>query len=145
MVGPAALWDEPAARPVIEGIQWLELEPTEAFHRVAQPRSLSSISRIFKRLFDICFSMLVLLITLPIYPIVLLAIYLEDGRPFFFAHRRETKGGREFHCLKFRSMRKDAEKIKQEMKQENQADGPQFFFFDDRRLTRVGRVLRAEY
>jgi exopolysaccharide production protein ExoY len=46
----------------------------------------------------------------------MLAIWLEDGRPFFFGHMRETIGGREFPCLKFRSMRKDAEQIKQELK-----------------------------
>jgi lipopolysaccharide/colanic/teichoic acid biosynthesis glycosyltransferase len=72
----------------------------------------------------------------------LLAIWFEDGRPFFFSHRRETKGGHEFGCVKFRSMRKDAEKIKAELKKLNQADGPQFYMENDPRLTKVGKFLR---
>ena len=39
-------------------------------------------------------------------------------------------------------MRKDAEKMKAELKAKNQADGPQFFMENDPRLTRVGRFLR---
>jgi lipopolysaccharide/colanic/teichoic acid biosynthesis glycosyltransferase len=72
----------------------------------------------------------------------MLAIWLEDGRPFFFGHLRETRGGREFPCYKFRSMRKDAEQIKAQLEAANQADGPQFFIKDDPRLTRVGRFIR---
>jgi lipopolysaccharide/colanic/teichoic acid biosynthesis glycosyltransferase len=52
-------------------------------------------------------------------------------------------GGKPFPCLKFRSMRKDAEKIKAQLAAQNQADGPQFFIENDPRLTRVGRLLRA--
>ena len=96
-----------------------------------------------KRLFDIVFALLALLLTLPIYPLVMIAIWLEDGRPWFFAHRRESKGGKEFGCLKFRSMRKDAERIKQQLCGDNQSDGPQFFMKRDPRLTRVGRFIRA--
>jgi len=51
-------------------------------------------------------------------------------------------GGKEFPCIKFRSMRKDAEKIKANLAAANQADGPQFFMDDDPRLTLVGRYLR---
>src|SRR5258705_5443333 len=74
----------------------------------------------------------------------MLAIWLEDGWPVFFAHRRETTGGREFPCLKFRSMYRDAEKRKQELlaQGKNQAHGPQFFMERDVRVTRVGRFLR---
>ena len=72
----------------------------------------------------------------------MLAIYLEDGRPFFFLHPRETLGGREFGCIKFRSMRKDADKIKAQLASNNQADGPQFFIKNDPRLTRIGRLIR---
>ena len=39
-------------------------------------------------------------------------------------------------------MRKDAEKLKAQLKDQNQADGPQFFIENDPRLTRVGKLLR---
>ena len=71
-----------------------------------------------------------------------MAIAIEDGLPIFFVHRRETLEGREFPCLKFRSMRRDAERMKAGLRCRNRADGPQFFVDRDPRLTRVGRLLR---
>jgi lipopolysaccharide/colanic/teichoic acid biosynthesis glycosyltransferase len=98
--------------------------------------------RALKRSFDILFSLLVLILTIPVYIPIMIAIVIEDGRPFFFAHRRQTLGGKEFPCLKFRTMRRDAEKIKAELVAQNAADGPQFFMENDPRVTKVGRILR---
>jgi lipopolysaccharide/colanic/teichoic acid biosynthesis glycosyltransferase len=144
VIGPAVVWDDAACRPETEAIEWLTIEPTTPPppepHQVVRGPGL--IDRAAKRGFDIVFSLCAILATLPLYPFIMLAIWLEDGRPFFFAHRRETLGGREFPCVKFRSMRKDAEKLKALLKKRNQADGPQFYMDDDPRLTRVGRLLR---
>jgi len=142
VVGPAVLWDDPACRPELQDVKWQELEPSESFIRPARLRTLSSFDRVVKRAFDVAFALLILALTLPFYPFILLAICLEDGRPFFFIHKRETLGGREFGCVKFRSMRKDADKIKAQLSVQNQADGPQFFIKNDPRLTKVGRFLR---
>lgn len=98
--------------------------------------------RLTKRAFDIAFSLCVIVGTLPLCVPIMIAIYLEDGRPFFFAHKRQTLGGREFPCLKFRTMRRDAEKMKAQLATSNAADGPQFFIENDPRVTRVGRFLR---
>ena len=141
VIGPAVLWDDPHQRPTTEAIQWLDIQPTIPPAEPA-PKGTTPGERVFKRLFDFVFSFFALLATLPLYPFIMLAIWLEDGRPFFFGHKRETLGGREFSCLKFRSMRKDAEKIKKELKARNQADGPQFYIENDPRLTRVGKFLR---
>lgn len=142
VLGPAALWDDPKARPKIEEVRWQELEPMPTLPSVVQPKNLTSLQQALKRLFDVAFALVAILLTLPLYPFVMLAIYLEDGRPFFFGHRRETLAGREFPCWKFRSMRKDADQIKTQLAKQNQADGPQFFMENDPRLTRVGRVIR---
>jgi lipopolysaccharide/colanic/teichoic acid biosynthesis glycosyltransferase len=141
VIGPAVIWDEPSARPETEPLQWLAIEPS-APPPDPTPRDATPLDRAFKRLFDVFFSTFAILVTLPLYPFIMLAIWIEDGRPFFFAHRRETLGGREFPCVKFRSMRKDAEKMKAELADKNQADGPQFYIEHDPRLTRVGRFLR---
>ncbi|MBX3357094.1 MAG: sugar transferase [Phycisphaeraceae bacterium] len=140
-VGPAVMWDRPEARPPIDEIKWLELE---ALNPPDQPRPKykGRPARAVKRVFDLAFASLALLASLPLYPLIALAIYLEDGRPIFFGHLRESVGGREFKCLKFRSMRRDAEHIKAMLKEKNQADGPQFYMENDPRLTRVGRFLR---
>ncbi len=141
VVGPAILWDEPECRPGQDKIQWLEIEPSEP---PAQPlpRASTLLDRLAKRSFDVAFASIAVACSALLYPFICLAIWLEDGPPFFFSHRRETLGGREFPCIKFRSMRKDAEQIKAALAGQNQADGPQFWMEDDPRLTRVGRFIR---
>lgn len=105
----------------------------------------SPLRDISKRLFDIAFSLGVLLVTLPIYPIVSLLILIEDGWPIFFAHRRQTVKGREFPCYKFRTMRRDAEQIKAKLQAMNQCDGPQFYAKNDPRVLRIGKLLRRTH
>ncbi|HET6249641.1 MAG TPA: sugar transferase [Tepidisphaeraceae bacterium] len=145
VVGPAVLWDDPETRPVPDELQWANIEPTGSGDRLNIRRPLSSVYRTTKRLFDVLFSLMGLMLTLPFYPIVMLAIFLEDGSPCFFGHERETLEGRTFRCWKFRSMRKDAQQMTAEMLAMNQADGPQFFIENDPRITRVGRILRKSH
>jgi lipopolysaccharide/colanic/teichoic acid biosynthesis glycosyltransferase len=142
VVGPAILWDAPASKPPAEAVPWRELEPF-AMRGAPPPEPLVRKQPPGKRLFDVVASILALAFTLPLYPFIALAILLEDGWPIFFSHRRETRGGKEFPCLKFRSMRRDAEKIKADLLARNVSDGPQFFVQKDPRSTRVGRILRA--
>lgn len=141
VIGPAVVWDDPARRPSNDVISWLKIEPREI---PPEPtvREASPVSKAFKRAFDIGLALFGLLCSLPLYPFIIAAIWWEDGGPFFFGHGRETLGAREFKCWKFRSMRKDAEKMKALLKKLNQADGPQFFMENDPRLTKVGRFLR---
>ncbi len=144
VVGPAVIWDNPEERPEIGELEWQEIEPSPIFERPVRLSKPSPVRRFTKRVFDIIFALGVLLVTLPFYPLIMLAIWLEDGRPFFFAHKRETMGGREFPCIKFRSMRRDAAEITANLAQENKADGPQFFVDPEKdpRLTRMGKLMR---
>lgn len=148
VVGPSILWDDPEEKPAAEALQWDDIEPTHDqsgrydLGEGLVPRLESSRLRGFRRFLDLTLATLGILITLPLYPFIMLAIWLEDGTPFFFGHRRETIGGRTFTCIKFRSMHKDAEKMKAALQTRNEADGPQFFIGDDPRLTRVGTFLR---
>jgi lipopolysaccharide/colanic/teichoic acid biosynthesis glycosyltransferase len=99
-----------------------------------EPRSI--------RVFNILVSAGALLAVLPLFPVIMLAILVEDGRPFFFGHVRQTRGGRNFTCWKFRTMCRDAERMKSQLTGENVCDGPQFHIADDPRLLRIGRLLR---
>jgi len=141
IIGPTAVWDDAMRAPMPRDIRWLDLEPAPPPER-PDVRRFPPLERAAKRAFDIAFALVALALTLPLYPLVALAILIEDGGPIFFAHRRETLGGREFPCIKFRSMRKNAEEMKRELAAANQADGPQFFIENDPRLTRVGALLR---
>lgn len=142
LVGPRIIGDQPGSDPERRAIVWDQMRPPgwRLMPRVRRPRR--RLRLITKRLFDIGFSAGVLLCTLPLYPVVMLLIWREDGRPFFFAHTRQTIHGRDFPCYKFRTMRRDAEQLKAELQAKNQADGPQFFIDDDPRLLRIGKTLR---
>lgn len=142
VVGPAAMRDaEGSEHPDVPPVPWdVVRSPVWELPSMVGPHS--DLRRFGKRLFDIVFSLIVLLATAPLYPLIMLAIYLEDGRPFFFAHPRQTIGGRIFPCYKFRTMCRDAERRKQELEAANQADGPQFFIENDPRLLRCGKFLR---
>ncbi len=142
VAGPAVLWDAPDTQPSVMQVPWNEIHPTDGRKPQAPQRGRPIRGRLWKRLFDIAFALVALAITLPLYPLIMLAILIEDGWPVFFAHERETRGGRTFGCLKFRSMQRKAESMKAALVLKNKADGPQFFIEDDPRLTRVGRFLR---
>lgn len=85
-----------------------------------------------KRLFDVLFASVGLVVTSPLWLIAPLAIKLDDGGPIFFGQERSGLGGRPFIAWKFRSMVVDAER-----------DGALQAVRGDRRVTRAGRVLRA--
>jgi lipopolysaccharide/colanic/teichoic acid biosynthesis glycosyltransferase len=141
VVGPAIVWDDPAKRPATEKLEWLNIEPTEPISD-PRPAEVKSSYRVAKRAFDIVFSCLAILLTLPAWPIIMLITWIEDGRPFFFVHRRESLGGHVFGCIKFRSMRKNAEALVEKLKEKNKSDGAHVFIENDPRVTRIGRVLR---
>lgn len=85
-----------------------------------------------KRCFDLVASIILLAVALPVMLGTALLILLEDGAPVFYRQERVGRGGRVFRVIKFRSMRRDAEK-----------DGkPRWAQSSDDRTTRVGRVIR---
>jgi lipopolysaccharide/colanic/teichoic acid biosynthesis glycosyltransferase len=59
-----------------------------------------------------------------------------------YRQRRVGKDGVEFEMLKFRSMRRDADRLRDELISKNEATGPLFKMRKDPRVTRVGRILR---
>ena len=97
----------------------------------------------FKRLFDFFFSLLALILLLPLFFIVALLIKLTSPGPIFFSQIRVGQYGRHFRFFKFRSMYIDAEKRKAELLDRNQsADGVIFKMKNDPRITPIGRILR---
>ncbi len=90
------------------------------------------ISKFFKRLFDIFSSLTAILLLMPIWVIIPIAIKCDSKGPVFFKQERRTKNGRIFKMLKFRSMVVNAE----------QTGTGLFNYKDDPRVTKVGRFLR---
>jgi sugar transferase (PEP-CTERM system associated) len=87
---------------------------------------------VVKRGFDLLFSTLLLLVAMPVMLFAMLAIRLESPGPILYRQERVGLGGRGFMCIKFRSMRTDAEK-----------DGvARWATKNDSRVTRVGAFIR---
>jgi len=101
-----------------------------------------SYSGCFKRIFDIAAALTLLILFAPIMPILALAIKLTSPGPIFFKDKRQGLYGREFDCLKFRTMITGAEDIQNILRQISQVDGPQFKMEDDPRVSTVGKFLR---
>ncbi len=95
-----------------------------------------------KRTLDLTASALGLIVLSPLLFIVAILVKLTSPGPVLFAHIRQGLGGREFPCLKFRSMRTGADAMQAELKAMNEVDGPQFKITDDPRLTPIGLWLR---
>jgi exopolysaccharide biosynthesis polyprenyl glycosylphosphotransferase len=95
-----------------------------------------------KRAMDLVFGGLLTIISLPLMGLIALAIRLDSPGPVLFKQIRVGKGGQEFECWKFRSMREGAEAEKESLLEFNEATGPLFKIKEDPRVTRVGRCLR---
>ena len=95
-----------------------------------------------KRTFDLVVSLLVLVVFLPLWLLIALAIKLGSRGPVFYADRRVGVGEQEFPMLKFRTMVADAAAKQSELEDRNEASGALFKIEDDPRVTRVGKVLR---
>lgn len=84
-----------------------------------------------KRLFDLSVASVGLVLSLPLWGIIAIAIRLDTPGSIFFAHERVGRFGRKFKVLKFRTMVRDAPKL-----------GTAVTAGHDPRITRVGRFLR---
>jgi len=96
-----------------------------------------------KRVMDITVSGLAFIALSPILLVVAVLIKLESPGPLVFAQKRVGQYGRYFTMYKFRSMRTDAEEIKQKLMEQNEMEGGVLFKMkDDPRVTRTGRFIR---
>lgn len=95
-------------------------------------RACTPRARLHKRIFDVVFACITLLVFAPVIAVSALAVYLDMGRPVLFRQRRVGLNGRVFDLLKFRSMGLDAEA----------SCGPVWARAGDPRCTRVGATLR---
>lgn len=91
-----------------------------------------TVSLIFKRLFDIIVSSVLIVICSPIMLILAICIKIDSKGPVMFRQRRVTTYNRVFRIFKFRTMVNDAEK-----------KGTQVTTNNDPRVTKVGKLIRG--
>jgi sugar transferase (PEP-CTERM system associated) len=88
---------------------------------------------VVRRAVSIVISLIGLILALPLFPLIMLAIRLDSKGPVFYSQTRVGKAGRVFKVVKFRTMGQDAEA----------ASGPKWAGDNDPRITRVGKFLRS--
>ena len=112
--------------------------------QVACPKARFSkgVQAVFHRV--AAFALLVLLS--PLLLLIAVAIWLTDGAPIFFGHYRVGRDGALFRCLKFRSMRQDAEQLLVRLLAEDPVARSEWQLgqklTNDPRITAIGRFLR---
>ncbi|AFZ50493.1 sugar transferase [Dactylococcopsis salina] len=101
---------------------------------------------ILKRLFDIAFSSVVLVIGSPLYLLLAILIKISSPGPIFYIQERIGKNYKAFRCIKFRTMVKNADALMErllleypELEQEYQEN---FKLKEDPRVTPIGKFLR---
>ena len=87
-----------------------------------------------KRIIDLFLAILFLILSFLLWPIIALAIKLEDSGPIFYTQERVGKDRKKFILYKFRSMIAGAEK-----------GGPRWAEKEDQRITKVGKFLRETH
>ena len=95
-----------------------------------------------KRIFDVVISTVGLVLTSPLFVLIALAVFVDDGRPVLFRQLRAGENGRVFRIFKFRTMVRNAEAMLPELVSLDELSDPMFKIKLDPRVTRVGRFLR---
>lgn len=117
---------------------------------------LSAWGRIFKRLVDIIGSLLLIILSLPIYLFVSIVILIETGRPIIYKNERVGQNGKNFFTYKFRSMYQKyctgvqfgfagqaaLQKEKELIQELSPKKGPVYKIENDPRVTPFGRFIR---
>jgi exopolysaccharide biosynthesis polyprenyl glycosylphosphotransferase len=119
-------------------IEYIGQFPTIPLHSGHVPEMALQL----KRVIDIVLAGIILLMLAPLLLLIAIAVKLDSHGPVVYSSERIGKKGRVFHCIKFRTMVRDAEKRRADVMHMNERDGILFKITNDPRITRVGRFLR---
>ena len=97
----------------------------------------------FKRIMDVVLSSIGLIVLLPVFAIIALAIKIESKGPVFFKHTRIGKNGKIIKIYKFRSMVENAEELIKKFTPEQMKEYKENYkLTNDPRITKIGKVIR---
>jgi len=103
---------------------------------------LPAAGLLLKRLVDVAGAGFALTMLSPLLAMIAGLITLDSPGPVLYRALRAGRKGRPFLCYKFRTMVKNADALKDSLRENNQRSGPFFKIADDPRVTRLGRSLR---
>ena len=95
-----------------------------------------------KKIMDIFGSLLGIIILSPLLIVLTILIRTSSHGPAIYKQLRVGLRGRQFELYKFRTMVANADELRKELEEMNEADGPAFKIADDPRVTKVGKFLR---
>jgi lipopolysaccharide/colanic/teichoic acid biosynthesis glycosyltransferase len=107
-------------------------------------RSIADAGKTVKRVFDVVVSLFLIVVFLPVFVVVAIAIKLgsKGGAVIFKQKRALARGAKEFDFYKFRSMDENADAMKDRLFQQNESNGALFKIKNDPRVTKVGKFIR---
>ena len=137
-IDPATYWSQTTHDGTIE--RWSR----NARRKIFFWRWTVVLARGLKRALDLTGALVGVCVFLPVFVVTALLIKLEDQGPVFFGQQRVGAGGRLFRMWKFRSMRVNADQLKDALLTANQHGqaGVTFKIQNDPRVTRVGKWIR---
>lgn len=122
------------------------IDAIDAGFSLPQVTSRYNADSITKRLFDISAALAGLIVLLPLFLIVMFLVKLSDGGSVFYGHKRIGRNGREFYCLKFRTMVRNGDEVLNSYLSSHPAAWKEWSetrkLQQDPRITPVGAVLR---
>jgi len=95
-----------------------------------------------KKIMDIFGSLIGIIILSPLLIVLVILIRLSSRGPVIYKQPRVGLRGRQFELYKFRTMVANADELRKELEELNEADGPAFKIADDPRVTKVGKFMR---
>jgi exopolysaccharide production protein ExoY len=114
--------------------------------RSLHDRTVGLPRRTTKRLIDIMVSSVLIVTMMPVYLLISLSLACSGQSPLYI-HTRVGRGGRDFSCLKFRTMRNDADVALRKLLEGDPLSKAEWEFNRklrrDPRVTRIGKLLRA--
>jgi len=129
------------AEPIAEEFWWRKPASDVDELEIAEIPS-KPLYEISKRLLDITLSSLFLLLSLPLFMVIAIAVKVTSPGPILFKQKRIGRGGKDFVIYKFRTMVQDAEKQLQSSSDLKLRFEDNFKIKDDPRITPIGAVLR---
>ena len=106
----------------------LKTEVVKEYYKVLKQKQ---IQLVLKRVFDLLFSLLLIVVLFPVLLIISIFIVIDLGFPVFYLQERVTKNGNKFKIFKFRTMVNNADKV-----------GSLVTVDNDNRITKIGKFLR---
>jgi lipopolysaccharide/colanic/teichoic acid biosynthesis glycosyltransferase len=132
-----ALVDTPSA----VDIERLSLDREHQAELALVPAGSAAYGRT-KRVLDVAFSALLLVLLAAPMLVIAVLVKLTSGGPVFFRQMRAGADGEPFEMVKFRTMYEGAEQDREYLAHRNEQSGPVFKIAEDPRITRLGRFLR---